>query len=116
MATKAQIASRVLQKLMVLEHGETMDSGDQTIVEAAYDAAYGLLSASRLTTWGSADNIPVAAELPIINYVAEQVKGAFVVPQVLIQTLPFEAEKALSDLAILIAPDYVSDDIPAEYY
>lgn len=116
MATKAQISERVLQKLMVLEHGETIDSGDKSIVESAYDSAYGLLDHDRLVTWGSGDDIPVAAEIPIIDYVANQVKGAFSVPADIRATLPAEALIAERKLASLTQGDYVPDTVPAEYF
>lgn len=116
MATKAKIAERVLQKLMVLEHGETMDTGDQGIVEDAYDSAYALLDHNQLVTWGSGDDIPVAAELPIIDYVADRVKGAFVVPPDIRANLPAERVFAERDLAALKEGDYVPDITPGEYY
>ena len=116
MATKAQIAERVLQKLMVLEHGETMDTGDQLIVEQAYDGAYALLDADTLVTWGDLDDIPVGAELPIIDYVANSIKSAFSVPHDVRQLLPFEAANAERSLALLAASDYVPDVTEAVYY
>ena len=94
MATKAQIAERVLQKLMVLEHGETMDSGDQAIVEAAYDSSFAILDSLNLVSWGSGDDIPTEAELPIIGYVADKIKGAFQIPLDVRQALPFESLQA----------------------
>ena len=116
MATKTQIAERVLQKLMVLEHGETMDTGDQSIVEAAYDSAYALLENDKLVTWGSGDNIPTGAELPVIDYVANRVKGAFQIPPDVRAQLPGEALVAERDLFALTQADYVPDETPAQYY
>ena len=116
MATKAQIAERVLHKLMVLEHGETMDTGDQLIVENAYDSSWALLDADSLVTWGSTDDKPTGAELPIIDYVADKIKGAFSVPIDIRQTLPQEAFNAERSLSVLIAADYVSDVTEAEYF
>jgi len=101
---------------MVLEHGETMDSGDQAIVESAYDSSYGLLDSQTLVTWGSGDDIPVEAELPVIDFVADKVKGAFQIPLDVRQLLPLESLKAEQDLAVLAAPDYVSDTVTAEYF
>lgn len=116
MATKAQIAVRVLQKLKVLENGETINTEDQTIVEDAYDASYALLDAQELTSWGSAEDIPTGAELPVIDYVANECKEAFSVPADLLARLPYQAEQSLGKLAILLAPTYVSDEIPADYF
>lgn len=110
------MAVRVLQKLMVLEHGETIDPGDSAIVESAYDSSYALLEVQKLTSWGSTDDIPTGAELPIINYVSEQIKGAFQVPADVRQLLPYDALKAEIDLAILVGGDYVPDDTPADYF
>ena len=116
MATKAQIAQRVLQKLTVLEHGEDMDSGDKSIVEEAYDSAYALLDNDNLVTWGNTDDIPAAAELPIIDYIADRVKEAFVVPADIRSVLPFLAMQAEKDLFALTQGEYVPDETPADYY
>ena len=116
MATKAKIAERVLQKLTVLEHGETMDTGDQAIVEEAYDSSLAILDSLNLVSWGSSDDIPTQAELPIIDYVADKVKGAFQIPQDVRQSLPFEAQQAENTLAFLVTPDYIPDTTQADYY
>lgn len=114
--TKLELAERVLQKLMVLEHQEVMDSGDSTIVTDAYDSAYSLLEANKLTTWGMNDDIPESAALSMIDYVANRVKYAFSVPADIRQVLPFDAAQAEIDLASLLFDDYVTDVTSAEYY
>ena len=116
MATKSQIAERVLQKLMVLEHGETMDTGDQTIVETAYDSSFAILDSLNLVSWGSGDSIPVEAELPIIDYVADKIKSAFQIPLDVRQLLPFESQQAETTLAFLVTPDYIPDATESDYF
>jgi len=116
MATKAEIAVRVLQRLMVLENGESIDPADQLIIEQAYDSAYGLLEHDNLVTWGSTDDIPVSAELPIIDYVANRAMGSFTVRQDISIKMPQEALQAVRDLFSLTQGDYVPDATYSQAY
>jgi len=114
--TKQEMASRVLQKLKVLENGEDIDPNDESIIVSAYDAAYALLTINKLVTWGSEDEIPLQAELPIIDYVANRIKLSFSTPIDVSQSLPFEAAQAEKDLFSITQADYVPDVVPALYY
>ncbi len=116
MATKQQIATRVLQKLVVLENQEVIDPLDEALIIESYDSAYALLEFDGLVTWGSGDDIPIQAELSIIDYVAHRVMGSFTVRPDISQKLPTEAKIAERDLCSLTISPYVPDVTPSNAY
>ncbi len=116
MATKQQIATRVLQKLMVLENGETIDTDDEALIIESYDSSYALLEFDNLVTWGSGDDIPIQAELSVIDYVANRVMGSFTVRPDISQKLPTESKIAERDLFSLTVSPYVPDVTHSDAY
>ena len=113
--TKAEIAEKGLQKLGVLESGETVDSADQTIVEDVYDSTYKILAAQDLVSWGSGDDIPTEAVNPIVFIVAENCLTEFIIPQDKQMLVIRGAEKAMGQLKMLEFVDYVPDE-EGHYY
>ena len=67
MATKAEIAKKVLRKLKVLSFGQTPPVEDSDIVEAVYDELHADLTEDNIITWGSTDDIPDEAVRAIVT-------------------------------------------------
>lgn len=111
MATKAQLAVKVLQKLGVLAAGDTADSNDQTLVEEAYDSAYQYLRSLHLVSWGSSDDIPTYAVLPVRNYVASTIANDFGK-----QRSVEEERQSIIELAATLANDVDKEPTEAEYF
>lgn len=114
--TKAQVAIKVLEKLRVLEGGGTADTDDQTLVEEAYEDFYEELRSRHLVSWDVASSIPNGAIRPLVGLLALEVSDEFEVPEVVVQRLTVLEDRNKARLAVLIAPDYVSAPIEAEYY
>ena len=112
MATTAQIAEKVLQKLNVVESGETVDSADQTIVTDKYASIYEVLAANDLVSWGSGDDIPTEAVTAVVSIVAEDCITEFSVRGDTAMKVMRDAEKGMMNLRALEHPVYVSDDEP----
>lgn len=115
MATISQIETKVLQKLGVLEADETADSNDTSLVNDKYDSVYGRLKALRLVSWGSADDIPTAAVVPVVGLVARECIEEFVVPVNVAQSLIMNEKRYLGMLKELEYDTYIDDGEP-EYY
>jgi len=111
MATKAELATKVLQKLGIVAQGQSPDSADSVIVEDAYDSAYYYLRACHLVTWGGADEIPDGAVLPVRDFVASRVAEEFG------KSRTYDSERlAKHDLAALIAADNDGQATQTNYY
>jgi len=87
MATKTEIATKVLQKLTVLEADETPSTEDLTLVESKYDSVYPLLKSEDLVNWGSGEDIPTQAVIPVVGLVARECIEEFTVLQQIMQSL-----------------------------
>jgi hypothetical protein len=112
MATTAQLAEKVLQKLNVVESGETVDSADQTIVTDKYASIYELLAAEDLVSWGSGDDIPTEAVTSIVSIVAEDCITEFSVRGEAAMKVMADAQKGRDNLKKLEHVDYVPDEDP----
>lgn len=78
--TKAQLATRVLQRLAVLAGGESPSAADLALVEARIDTAYTKLRGRRLLDFTSSTlstAIPDWAQDPLEQYVAAEVAPHF---------------------------------------
>jgi hypothetical protein len=115
MPTKTQIATKVLQKLTVLEADETADSNDLSLVEGKYDAIYPLLAARDSVSWGSTDDIPVEAEIPVVGLVARECIEEFTVPQIVAQSLIINEDRYHNQLR-MIEYQYYRPETTQEYY
>ncbi len=60
-ATKADLATKVLQRLQVIDAEEVAANADHQFVEDAYDDVHELMSAEGIITWNLADSIPSGA-------------------------------------------------------
>ena len=123
MATKQDIRNQVLRRLKVLPAGQTADSEDASIVETAYDNLHALLTEREVINWGSSDDIPSEAVLPIVSLVADAVADEFLTKNDEQRRIRLRLEAygqtgnagAFSDLQRLIAVPYVSTPVEADY-
>ena len=74
--TKAQLRRRVMQKLMVLEAGETISAEDAEDVDAIIDSVHGNLQSRNKVSW-DVENIPAYAETAMIDLVAYEAAPSF---------------------------------------
>lgn len=115
MATKSEIATKVLQKLTVLEADETAATADSTLVQEKYDSFYETMAAEDLVNWASSDDIPTAAVIPVVGLVARECIEEFTVPMVIAQMLILNEDRYKNMLKRLEYNYYVPDSEP-EYY
>lgn len=115
MATKAEIATKVLQKLTVLDADETATTADSTLVQEKYDAIYPLLHALDLISWGSGADIPTEAVIPIVGLVARECIEEFSVPDKISISLINNEERYKDQLKTLEYEYYVPES-EAVYY
>ena len=115
MATKNELAIKVLQKLGVAEAGETPSTDDTGIVEDKYDSRYKVLAAKDLVSWGSGDDIPTEAVEPVTSIVANDCLSEFIIPQDKQGIIARDANQGLIDLLTLEYVDYVPEE-PENYY
>ena len=116
MATKSEIATKVLQKLTVLEADETKDTDDDTLVQGIYDSVYHILAAEDLVSWGSGDDVPSNAVLPVVGLVARECIEEFTVPAQVAQGLILNEQRYKGMLSMLEHDDYVPEEDEAEYF
>ena len=114
--TKAQIAEKVLQKLGILESGETVDSDDQDIVTDKYDSIYGVLAADDKVSWGSGDDIPTEAVTSIVSIVANDCLSEFIVSQDKQMIVERDYNRAMANLRKLDYVDYVPEETEPHYF
>lgn len=69
MATRRELAARVLRKLMVLAAGETASAEDQQLAEEKLEAVHAALQVDGLARWTLQD-IPKFAEEPYVMMAA----------------------------------------------
>jgi hypothetical protein len=77
MATKAELAIKVVQHLGLLQAGQLINSNDSTLVQDAYDSVYLLLQDNHSVDWGPDDDIPQEFELDVRDIVAFRVAKTF---------------------------------------
>lgn len=116
MATIAEVAEKVLQKLGVLESGATADSDDTAITTAKYNSVYGILAAQDLVSWGSADDIPTASVEPVVSIVADACLSEFIIPQDKQMIISRDSQRAYDQLRMIEHQDYIPEEEQAYYY
>ncbi len=109
-ATKAQIATKVLQKLGKLAAGETIDTNDQTLVEAIIDEEHATLRLDGKAPWETSA-VPDYAVLPFVLVIAALAAPDFGVQPNL--GLHAEGMKALGKQR---ASNPSNQPTPAEYF
>ena len=77
MATQAQIRTKALEKLKVFSPGVELPVSDSNIVDEAYDNLYATLLEEGAVWWGSGDDVPAEAVLPIVSILAAEVADNF---------------------------------------
>lgn len=77
MATQAEIRTKALQKLKVFSPGVPIPVSDSTIVDEAYDNLYSSLLEEEAVWWGSGDDVPTEAVLPIVSILTAEIADDF---------------------------------------
>ena len=113
--TKTELIKKVLQKLRVLEVGETPDADQTTTVGDMYDSAYQELKDDEIVTWTSAGEIPTKEAQQMVSYVSSMLVDEFNVPEGRAQRLIIQGNNARQRLFELNAVEYVSTEEP-EYF
>jgi hypothetical protein len=114
--TPAELKDRVLGKLRVLGAGQTAEAEDVFTVNEGYTSVYEQLKNQNLVTWSLTGDIPDKLATQIIKMVAYEVSDEFHIPEQRIQRLLIEADRALDDIRIKSAPEYVSTHTRVPYF
>jgi len=113
--TKTQLIKKVLQKLKVLEMGETPDSDQTATVGDEYDAAYQELKNDEVVTWTAAGEIPTLQATQMVIFVASRLVDEFSVPELRAQRLIQQGSIAQDRLYELNSVPYESTEEPVSY-
>ena len=76
-ATVAELATKVLQRLQVLDADEVAGDADHQFVEDTYTDVHELLSEEGFVTWNLADSIPSGAVQPMVAVMAYECAQEF---------------------------------------
>lgn len=115
MATKAEIATKVLQKLTVIAADQTAATNDSTLVQEKYDSLYQLLKADDLVSWGSTQDIPTEAVIPVVGLVARECLEEFTVPPNVATTIMLDEDRYRGQLKTLEYNYYVPIEEPVYF-
>lgn len=111
MASKTEIGEQALEKLGAIGAGQTPDTEDQDTIDGVYDSVYQYLRSKHAVSWGPYEDVPDAAELPMIDLVANRASNRYGVPR-----SADEERLAFKDLKALVRSDYSGEPPPAVYY
>jgi hypothetical protein len=75
--TKADLATRVAQRLRIVPSGQSLDVADSLLIQDAYDELFQWLLQRRAVTWGSSDDIPDQASRSMVRLLAYEVADDF---------------------------------------
>lgn len=109
--SKTELASKVLQKLGIIDANESVRSADQTLCDDAYESIYEELRSRHLVDWGSGEDIPTWAMLHVRELVANRVAADYGLPRSV-----DEEELAMQKMAKHLASDYSGEPVKATYY
>lgn len=114
--TIAQVGTRALQKLGVVEGDGSEDSNDTTLIAAVYSSLYQWLREHHLASWGSADSIPEGAVEPVAALLAKRGLSYWTPDQVKMLVIMEEAKSAPMELAALLEGDHIFEPVPIESF
>lgn len=114
--TIAQVGTRALQKLGVVEGDGSEDSNDTTLIAAIYDSVYQWIREHHLASWGSTDSIPEGAVEPVAALLAKKGLTYWTPTQDRMLVIMEEAKAAPMELAALLEGDYISEPVPIESF
>ena len=122
-ATKAQIATKVLQKLRILPAGKSATADDSTLIQNAYDEMYQYLLERNAVTWGSTDSIPTEAVRPIVKLMAYEIADDFLsnsdegrIQRLMIEAWGNGSGGAFGELVRLAKNSYEPTTTEADYF
>lgn len=113
--TKTELIKKVLQKLRVLEVGESPDSDQTTAVGDMYDTIYQELKNDEVVTWTATDDIPTLQANQMIIISASRLVDEFFIPEARANRLILQGEIARNRLFELNSVPYVSTTEPVSY-
>ena len=115
MATKNEIATKVLQKLGVIHADSTADNDDLSLITGKYDSFYANLKAQDLVSWGSGDDIPETHVIPIVGLLSRECLEDFTASPMIAQMLIMDEERYMNQLKTLEYQYYVPTN-EAEFF
>jgi len=113
--TKTKLIKKILQKLKVLESGESPDSEQTATVSEMYDTVYQELKSDELVTWTAAGDIPEKQASQMIIFMASRLVDEFSVPEQRASRLIIQGDIAYDRLYELNSVPYVSTSEPVSY-
>ena len=114
--TKADLRNQVLEKLGILEAGETASAEDTVLVETRYDQVYDLLFNAEVASWTDHTDIPEHAMLPMTYLVAAECIDEYDIQEPRLSRILAIASRAENALIRQEAPRYRSEPTKADYY
>lgn len=119
MATKAEVRQRVGEDLALVPINQTLESQDQTRIDAAYDEAYQRLKELGLATWAAAGDVPQKLVPYFALLIEEKLLISYSVPESRYIRVKNEAgpdgQLAIMNIAKLIQPEYESTDVIQDF-
>lgn len=119
MATKAEVRQRVGEDLSLIPVGGTLESQDQTRIDATFDEVYARLKQQGLAVWASTADVPAEVVPYYVQMMLQKLTLTYSVPAERYQRIQGEAgpdgASALMKIADLITPAYESIYEPVGY-
>ena len=115
-ATKADLATKVLQRLQVIDADEVAANADHQFVEDTYDDVHELLTEQGHVTWNLASNIPTGAVQPMTAILAYECAQEFGISGAELQSYQIRANEGLLSLRRLGRGYTEPSSVPIEAY
>ncbi|MBT8448597.1 MAG: hypothetical protein KJO69_02850 [Gammaproteobacteria bacterium] len=116
MATRTEIATKVLQKLGILQDGATASANDITVVNDKYDSLYAILKANDLVSWGSAEDIPDTHIIPIVGLLARECLEEFTATPTVAGLIIGDEQRYIDKLREFEYQYYIPNEDEGHYY
>ena len=105
--TKTKLIKKILQKLKVLESGESPDSDQTSTVNEMYDLVYQELKSDEVVTWTESGEVPEKQAGQMIILMASRLVDEFSVPEPRASRLVLQGDIAHDRLYSLNSVPYV---------
>ena len=110
--TKAEMRQRVGEDLAIVPIGQTLESQDQTRIDATYDEIYERLKEKGLATWASSASVPTELVPYFALMMEEKLLISYSVPESRYNRIKLEAGEdgnlAIANISELVTPEYES--------
>lgn len=119
MATSVDVRQRVGEELALIEIGGTLQSQDQTRIDATYDEIYDRLVKDGIAVWESAGTIPDAVVPYLALMIEEKLLNAYSISEKRYQRIKIDAgqdgSRALAKIISYIMPGYYTNEEPTDF-